>query len=181
MQRGKVCCQTVVIYGEKMMCRNRSGSHGGMPARYNSKCLWFSNKRLAAGGDGRNDRCYDKNVHMTFMWCDEKTKCVCQDAGCESAVTLWSSEAWETGSVCECACVFHAMYYWVSLNVLKRIFHRKCIFWKSICRLESLYLGPAWRTAAVSSLDLLQLKVHYSIMVKSINASMETFQATPAV
>ena len=133
-----MCGQTGVTSGEKIMCRNQSGLHGGMPARYNSKCLWFSNKRLAEA-EG-NDRCYDKNVHMTFMWCEEKTKWVCQDAGCESAVTLWLSEAWETVSVCVCVCVcvcfclclcaFKCLYDRVSLNVLWRIFDRKCIYRK---------------------------------------------------
>lgn len=49
------------LWGENN-CRNQSGLHGEMPARYNSKC-----KHLAAGGGGGNDQCYDKNVHMTFM------------------------------------------------------------------------------------------------------------------
>lgn len=86
------------LWGENN-CRNQSGLHGGMPARYNSK-----RKHLAAGGGGGNDHCYDKNVHMTFMSCDESAS-----AGMQAVNQLSQFGRLKPAR----------LYHWVSLNVLK--------------------------------------------------------------
>ena len=78
--------------GRGIMCRDQTDLHGGMLAGYNSKCLWFSYNCLAEGTTSVLTRT------CTWILSDVMRKqktCVCQEAGCESAVTLRSSEAQE--------------------------------------------------------------------------------------